>query len=466
MRSLLTLIILAPAVVAAASPAPVPAVADSYVREALEKNLGLHAQTLALEQAQARLTEARSAYQPRLDLLARYTLADGGRTIDVPTGDLLNGAYRTLNNYLQSQGGPTVFPQIDNQSIPLLRDHEQETKLRLTQPLYRPEIARGVKARRAAAASRAAQLAAYRRELRLAVLTAYYHYLQADSAIGILDATAQLTAEAVRVNRLLAAADKITDDRVLRAEADDLAIQQQRAEAERDRHTAEAYFNTLLDRPLDTGIERAADEELQSLAGALLADESPRTATPDRREELQALEQAVVAARASESAVRARSLPTLALAVEGGVQGVSYRTGHDADFVQGSLVGELNIWDGRQRKSQLEQARMARREAELALETARQQLALQLQQAGDDFTAAQAACRAASGRREAASEAFNIVSQREREGLVDQLNFLDARTEFTRAELNHAIIRQRLFIAAAALDRAAAESPLPKLTRP
>ncbi len=73
--------------------APVPAAAAGYVNEAFERNLGLAGQTLDVERARARLAEVRGALQPRLDLLARYTRADGGRTIEFPVGDLLNGAY-------------------------------------------------------------------------------------------------------------------------------------------------------------------------------------------------------------------------------------------------------------------------------------------------------------------------------------------------------------------------------------
>jgi N-methylhydantoinase B len=53
-----------------------------------------------------------------------------------------------------------------------------------------------------------------------------------------------------------------------------------------------------------------------------------------------------------------------------------------------------------------------------------------------------------------------IVKYR-REGVVNQLNFLDARNELTRAELNLEITRQRLFTAATEWDRAAALTPLP-----
>jgi outer membrane protein TolC len=406
--------------VARALPPSVPEAALRYVDEAFTRNLALQANALDVEQARARLAEARGAYQPSLDFVARYSFADGGRTIDLPTGDLLNGAYRTLNDFLRSQGQNPAFPQISNQSIALLRNHEQETKLRLTQPIYRPEIASGVRANRATTASREAQLAAYRRELRLMVLTAYHNYLQSEAALEILDSAAGLTAEALRTNRLLAGADKVTEDRVLRAEADDLAVQQQCAEAKRDRNHARGYFNFLLNLPLETPIVRASEEELRSLADALLADAAPDTLTVNQREELQALQSAINAAAAGESAVRSRLYPTIGLAVDAGVQGSQYRTGAGANFVQGSLVAEVNLWDGRQRRSRIEQARISRRAVELQLDSTRQQLGLQLQH-----------------------------------------TFLDTRNEFTRATLNRAITRQRLFIAAAVLDRAAALTPLP-----
>lgn len=441
--------------------APVPGVAAGYVEEALTRNLALAGQTLEVERAQARLAEVRGALQPRLDLLARYSRADGGRTIEFPTGDLLNGAYRTLNDYLRSQGQAAAFPQIANQSIPLLREREQETKLRLTQPLYRPEIVRGVRASRATAAAREAQLAAFKRELRLTVLAGYYGYLQAEAAVKILVDASELTTESLSVNRLLRAADKITDDRVLRAEAEDLAVRQQRAEAERDRNAARRAFNFLLNRELDAVVLLPPADEVARLTTALLAEAATTGVSTERREELAALRHAVEAASAGESAVRARLYPSLALAVEGGTQGETYRTGAGANFVQGSLVAEVNLWDGRRQRGELSQARLDRRRAELELEQTRQQLALQLARAQDDLAAATAAYRAAEARREALARAFALVAAREREGLVNQLSFLDARTEHTRAELNAEIVRQRLFTAAAELDRAAALTPLP-----
>lgn len=438
-----------------------PAAAIAYVNEAMANNLGLAGRALEVERAQSRLAEVRGALQPRLDLTARYSRAEGGRTIEFPSGDLLNGAYRTLNDFLRAQGQTAAFPRIENQSIPLLRDREQETKLRLTQPLYRPEITRGARASRANVAAQEALLAAYRRELRLTVLAAYYGYLQAESAVRILESAAALTAEATRVNRQLREAGKITDDRVLRAEAEELAVRQLGAEAERDRNAARRGFNFLLNRDPEASITPPAAEELTAITNLLLAESPPAVRRVEQREEWVARKSALAAAAASEDAARSKLYPTLALAVEGGVQGAEYRTGSGANFLQSSVVAEFNLWDGKQQRGQLTQARLDRRRAELELEQTRLELELQLSRATDGLRAAATGYRAAEARRRASVRAFEIVASREREGVASQLSFIDARNELTRSELNAEILRQRLFTAAAELDRAAALTPLP-----
>ena len=440
---------------------PVVSVAERYVQQALAGNLALQGRALEVAKARARLAEVSGALQPRVDFVARYSRADGGRTIDFPVGDLLNGAYATLNDYLVSQGRPAMFSSIENASVPLLRDREQETKLRLVQPLYRPELTRGIAAARAGTAAKEAELAAYRRELRQAVIAAYHAYLQAEVATEILASAAEVTAEAVRANRLLGEVGKVTEDRVLRAEAEDAAVAQQRAEAERDRSVARAYLNFLLNRPLGAEIERASEEELEGLSARLMKEESAMGAGVSGREELAAWQQAVKAADAAERAASGARGPTLALAVEGGTQGTGYGAGDREEFVQGSLVAELNIWDGRRQRARVEQARLARRQLELELAAVEDRLELELTRARDEFRAAVAGHRAAMRRGAAAARAFDLVAQREREGLVAQLSFLDARNEFTRAELGRGVARHRLFVAAAALDRVAAISPLP-----
>src|SRR4051812_23579565 len=83
---------------------PVAAVIDDYVREGLRANLSLQAQSLEVERSEAAVDAARARYFPEVAFDARYTWADGGRTIELPLGMALNPAYQTLNDLLVAQG--------------------------------------------------------------------------------------------------------------------------------------------------------------------------------------------------------------------------------------------------------------------------------------------------------------------------------------------------------------------------
>lgn len=439
-----------------ASPGP-PAALVRYLAAAEASNLALRRETLDLDAARARLDAARARYQPRLDLVARYSQADGGRSIDIPVGDLLNPVYGTLNDLL----GAPRFPTLANESIPLLRSREQETKLRLVQPLYRPEIARGVEAARAGVAGREAALQAFRRELRLEVERAYYRWLQARAAVAVLAGAQALVDEALRVNRSLAANGAATDDAVLRATAEVMAVRQQAAAAAADADLAQSWFNFLLNRTPDAPIDPPADPELADLAGAIRATAAGAPDAAGAREELAAAGAAVRAATAAERAARAAARPSLSLAVESGLQGESYRLGSDNRFTQASLVAEWNLFDGRENRSRVREAAAARHQSEATRDETARQTELQARNARRRLAAALVSLDAADARRQAARGAFDVVAHREREGLVNQLGFTDARNALTTAELNYAVTRCALFIAYAEYDRALALSPLP-----
>lgn len=443
------------------SPWPtLPAPVADLVNEAYRSNLALAGESLEVERAAARLAEVRSRFQPRLDLAARYSVADGGRTIDFPVGDLLNGAYATLNQFLATQGQPARFPTLTNQSIPLLRDREQETKLRLTQPLYAPEISRSSAAARAGLAAREAQLAAYRRQLRAEVIEAFFRHAQADDAVAIYRSALELVTESLRVNRLLVTHGKATDDIVLRAEAELATVQQQLADATKDRDLARSYVNFLLNRPLATPLPIVDAAETARYTAALDAAPLPTLATGGR-EELAALASARQAARATTEAAQSRRRPTLGLAVETGIQGETYRTGAGSNYALGSVVLEWNLFDGAERRQRVAQARLDERQSERALAETRLRLDLQLQQTSDEFATARVALAAATARRDSARASYRLVARREAEGAANQLTVLDARHTLTTAELNFAVTRARLAIAAAQLDRAAALTALP-----
>ncbi|MFO0450566.1 MAG: TolC family protein, partial [Pseudomonadota bacterium] len=83
---------------------------DKYINEAFTNNLVLREKKLALDKSLLAIKEARNLFLPTTWFETQYTLAKGGRTIDIPIGDLLNPVYNTLNQLTSS----TRFPQIQN----------------------------------------------------------------------------------------------------------------------------------------------------------------------------------------------------------------------------------------------------------------------------------------------------------------------------------------------------------------
>lgn len=123
-------------------------VLDNYVKLGLENNLALKQKYDSYEKSLEALREAKGLYFPDISLNARYSVSHGGRTIELPIGDLMNPLYSSLNGItgIMAQNGdilPTmIFPDtsINNEFINFLRPTEHETKVRIVQPIINAQI--------------------------------------------------------------------------------------------------------------------------------------------------------------------------------------------------------------------------------------------------------------------------------------------------------------------------------------
>jgi outer membrane protein len=428
----------------AAAPRSIDAIVADYVQAGAASNLALASQGLEVERSNAALAAARARFLPEIALDARYTRADGGRDITLPLGQLLNPAYQTLNELLVASGAAPRFPGVSDQVIPLQRPREQDTRLTLRQPLYAPAIPAGVAAARAGVGAAEYARGAYARALRRDITVAYLDWLRARNAAQIVAASAALLAENLRVNDSLYANGKSTHDAVLRARAEWLAVQQQQQEAENSATQARSYVNFLLNRPLEAPLElpQAQDSAAAAPAPAPLP-EATRTALL-ARPELRQLEQAQAAADAQMNVARAARRPTLALGVDAGTQGEVYHTGPGYNFVTGSLVLSWTLFDAGARNAAIAQARVASAQLGNQRAQAAARVELEVRQASDNLRTAIDSLATATARAAAARAAFLIASRRRDAGLSSQLEFLDARSALTSAELNENLSRYGL----------------------
>jgi outer membrane protein len=444
---------------AASNAAPFDVVIERYIAEGLERNLALQSETLEVEKTTEALAEARARFFPEVSLEARYSRAEGGREFELPLGSALNPVYDTLNEMLVAQGQDPRFPRVQDETVNFLREREQDTRVVVRQPLWAPAIPAAVRAQRALLDASSYRRMAIARALRRDITLAYIDWLKAGNSVEIVRASEALLIENLRVNQSLFDNGKITEDQVLRARAELLAVEQQKREIENSTTQARSYFNFLLNRDLQASIERtAAPASLTEQEAAL---ELLWSNALNRRPEVSQVEQLRRASEEQTRIARHRRWPTLSLGLDAGTQGEEYGTGEGYNFGVASLVFTWRLFDGGSDAARVAQARATERQLVLREEEIAQQIRLEVQQAYDRLQTARASLATAQARAEAARAAFRIASRKRDEGVISQVEFIDARSTLTSAELNHIITQFDVLARRAELEYATSAGNLP-----
>jgi len=357
-----------------------------YLADALASNASLKAQDFAVEAAAQGLGAARARRAPQLSLNARYTVADGGRAFEIPSGDLVNPAYQTLNQLTAGTPNATQFPVFSNTRVNFLRRTEQDTRLSFSAPIYAPQITEQIRIRAAEFEGSIATREAFARTLVRDVKTAYFQLAQVQAGIRILEASQLTLAENRRVAESLVAAGKATRDRVLRAEAEFLAVEQRLHAARNSERAARRYLNLLRNRD---------EAEAVLVSETALSPSSVDKSDSGTRPELRTLDFQIDAADHATRLAGSSFLPTLSFVADSGVQGTSYAIDRDSDVSTASLVLNWTVFDFGARRAAESQARAQSQQLQATRDDVRRQLDLARLSADDNAITAERALHTA-----------------------------------------------------------------------
>lgn len=423
-------------------------VLEEYIVSGLQSNHALRQRQLDYSISLAALKEARGLFFPEISANARYTVADGGRVIVFPVGDLLNPVYNTLNLLTSSQ----QFPQIENEEFNFYRAKEQETKLSLVQPLYSSDIIHNARIKKAYTQLSAIDIDQYKRELVMEIKTAYYKYQQAYALRNLADSTMLLVEENLRVNRSLYHNDLRTIDAVYRAEAEVSKVEVELARAMQMTSSTRAYFNFLLNRPLDSEITLHQEEQ----EAIMLSLEEGKDRAVNSREELATVRQYRSVNEHLLRLHKGGGIPDLFAAVDYGFQGDEFTFTGDDDFVLASLVFRWNLFQGLTNRNKIAQTRLEGEKLASVLEETEMKIRMQVVNNHYAVLAANNAVAAANKQLLSAKSAFRLIDRKYREDRATLLEYIDARTNYTNAQSNLIISTNAYFISLAALEHATA----------
>jgi outer membrane protein TolC len=416
---------------------------QTYLDEALKNNLGLHKQDFAFQKSLYALKEAKGLFLPDVEFNTSYLTSGGGRKIEIPIGDLLNPVYSTLNS-LTSSG---KFPQVENVSQTFNPNNYYEAKLHTTLPLYNAEIIFNSRIKKQQISLQQAQLKVYKRELVKQVKLAYYGYLQSLQAQKVLENGLALAMENLRINQAMVKNGKAIRTVISRAENEVAGLRAQQEDARAQTLNAAAYFNFLLNKPLNSSIEIEAERpvltEKDNFEG-------------HKREELLVLESATQVNQLSLGLSKAHVLPKLSTFLDLGSQGDFIKVNRETPYYLFGVTLSWQIFSGNRNQNKIQQARLDLKTAETELNQAEQQLLLETETAQNRLTAALQSYKAAVSQSALSLQYYKDEQRLYKEGQALYLELLDAQTRLINDQLKESIAYLNVQTRQTELERAKA----------
>ncbi len=423
---------------------------ESYIQTGLSSNLALKQQDADLRKAQESIRQSKALFLPRLTFDANYTVAAGGRKIDFPIGDLLNPVYSTLNQITQTN----QFPTLANQQIQFLPNNFHETKLSFSYPLYNSDLRYNRDIQQQLFQSKAAQKAAYEHELRYQITEVYLQFLQALEGEKIWQNTKTVLLELRRFNESLVKNNVATKDVIATADYELSKADLEIIRLRKAQNDTKAYINFLINRDLTSEVQ--ADTLLLRAVLPIYRPEELISQAMEKRQEFAALRAGMQAAETDIKRNDANSkIPDFYVGGSLGFQGFGYKFNKEQAYALAQVGLSYDLFDGGQRKSKTQEARIESEKIRTQYQQVQQQVALQVTTAWNDLESARNAFQTSLVGQRAAEESFRIVQNKYRASQVLLIEFLDAQNRVTTARVQSALAWSDVILKDAALRYAA-----------
>jgi outer membrane protein TolC len=414
---------------------------DTYIEAGLKNNEVIKQHNFDINKSMYALKEAHALFYPTVSLNGSYTKAEGGRTIDIPIGDMLNPVYSTLNQITNSN----AFPTLQNQSVLINPDNFYDAKIHTTMPLLNFEIIYNKRIKNQQTSLQKIELEIYQRELVKEIKIAYYKYLQSVEGVKIYQDALALVKENQRVNQSLFKNDKINRTAVLRSDNEVKRIQANLETAIQNSKNAQSYFNFLLNVKLDTAIETDESEALP------LEAVSENT---QNREELHKLTQVKELNENVSKLTESYWFPKVNGFADFGIQDFDFEVNKQSRYYFAGVGLEWNIFSGNKNKYKLRQVEEDNKKISSQMDNVKQQLLLQFQVSQNNLKSALEQFEADKSQKESAKKYNDDITKLYKEGQAIYIELLDAQNQWVNAQLNTNISLYNSWIAFAELERA------------
>jgi outer membrane protein TolC len=423
---------------------------NNYVQQGLASNESIKQQNFQLQKSMYALKEATGLFFPSVSLEANYIDAKGGRTIDVPIGDIMNPVYQNLNqiNSVLEPGSPK-YPTLSNVSEQLNPSNFYDTYFKIAMPIVNAEIWYNHSIKKDQIKMQQNEVVIYKRELVKDIKVAYFNYLKAAQAITIYENALRMVKESERVNQKLVDNGKEVVYVLSRSKSEVSKIEAQLNEAQNTKKNAAAYFNFLINKPQD--VEITIDDALLSNSLNLPGNLS---LTSERREELTRL---MLASKINTSVLsldKAAWIPKIGASIDLGSQASDFQFNSSSRYYLLGVSFDWSLFSGLTDVYKIKQAKFEIDALDAQTKYAKSQLQLAASTAANSYVSAKQNFSSATDQENSATQYYGLVDKKYREGQALYIEYLDARNESTLASLQKAITYFDAWIKYTELERA------------
>lgn len=429
-----------PALLLAASTAPASGQSRLTLAEAIDRaqtrNLDARSAEAVERQATARLTLARAGYLPTVDL--SETWQRGNQPVFVFSSLLAQRQFAASNFAIDALNHPEAVGNV-------------RTALTLDQAVFDPAVRAGVRAATLGREAAVVTREVVARSLAVAVTGAYGAVLAAEAAVGAAGAAVDTAIGDLELARNRRDAGVVTDADVLQVEVHLAQAREQQIRSRAEVAVARARLNQVLGEPLDAVFALDDTPEPDAMTGASVAT-LEATAVAERPDlKLAGVQERLAAAVVT--GARAAFLPRVS--AQAGWEANGGTLGARSSSWMVGAVARVNLFRGFADQARLAEAREAQSLRALERERAETTARLEVREAMARLEAARAAETVGRAAIAQAREGHRILRDRYEGGLAEVTALLRAAEAVQQAEARHAAARVEVMVAAATLKRAA-----------
>ncbi|MCX6251647.1 MAG: TolC family protein [Bacteroidetes bacterium] len=419
---------------------------EKYIETGLKNNLVLQEKNIGLESALNALKTANSLFFPSVDVNGDYQSGDGGRSISIPVGDMLNPVYRTLNQLTSGN----AFPDIPNVETNFFPQNYYDLKVRTSLPVINSDLIYNHTIRKQQVTMQEYDVEIYKSELIRNIQVAYYNYLSAAKSIAIYDGALSLAREARRMNQRLLDNGKSLKAYVLRSESEIQSLEAKRTSALQQMKNDQMYFNFILNTNPDEAIDTvfAVSVDHKKVDQYLLNE-----ASITKRTELKALDQSASICQTILKMNKAYWVPKLNGFLDLGSQACDWKFNNRSKYYFFGFQLDFPLFSAGKNRTRIKQSELDLKNQLINNTYTYNQIRLSAGMARNSLMASYKNYAASIQQLDAAMAYDKLIEKGYREGINAFIETVDARNQLTAASLQLVIDKYQLLAALATYER-------------